>query len=391
LSASALNRGHTIIAIDEPALAVGETDALFTCDSALAHTTLRGLRAFRRRRHLIEHGLACRHRQRYGDEQSSLIMLSRSSFTARASSAKHDHFRSAAGNSMIDLHCHILPGIDDGAGDVSVSLAMAEAFVADGVEAVACTPHILPGLYHNTGPGIRAAVAELQLRVDEAGLPLRLTTGADVHLAPNLVSGLRSGLVLSLADSRYVLIEPPHHVLPARFEESLFDLLIAGFVPIVTHPERLSWIRGHYAIMQRLVERGVWMQITAGSLAGKFGKTALYFSERMLHEGIVHIVASDAHDVMKRRPNLAEGRERAARLVGDEEAFNLVSVRPLGVLENVAPGHLPAPRGMSAEGTRHPNRVDADSQSGVSNGVEGDTGLLGGVRGLGRRLRKLLQ
>ncbi|MGE3917880.1 MAG: CpsB/CapC family capsule biosynthesis tyrosine phosphatase, partial [Hyphomicrobiaceae bacterium] len=112
---------------------------------------------------------------------------------------------------MIDLHCHILPGLDDGARDVATSLGMAEALVADGVEIVACTPHILPGLYHNTGPQIRAAAAALQSEIDGAGLPLRLTTGADVHIAPDLLEGLRSGTVLSLADSRYILIEPPHH------------------------------------------------------------------------------------------------------------------------------------------------------------------------------------
>jgi protein-tyrosine phosphatase len=239
---------------------------------------------------------------------------------------------------------------------------------------------------------IRVAVADLQLRLDEAGLPLRLTTGADVHLAPNLVQGLRSGYIPSLAGSRYVLIEPPHHVMPVRFEESLFELLVGGYVPIVTHPERLSWVRGHYAILQRLVEHGVWMQITAGSLIGKFGKTPLYYAERLLDDGIVHIIASDAHDVAKRPPDLAAGWERAARLVGQEEAFNLVSVRPRGVLENLAPADLPAPLdcGQAAR-ERRVKSVDADSQSGVSNGVEGDVGLLGGVRGIGRRLRKLLQ
>jgi protein-tyrosine phosphatase len=134
------------------------------------------------------------------------------------------------------------------------------------------------------------------------------------------------------------------------------------------------------------------MQITAGSLAGKFGKTALYYGERMLDEGMVHIIASDAHDVVKRRPDLAAGGACAARLVGEEEAFNLVSRRPRGVLENLAPAELPTPRGRGpAENVRRTRRVDADSQPGVSNGVEGDVGLFGGVRSLGRRLRKLLQ
>ena len=158
---------------------------------------------------------------------------------------------------MIDLHCHILPGLDDGAADLSVSTDMAKAFVADGVLVVACTPHILPGLYHNSGPQIRQATAQLQQHLDREGIPLRLVTGADNHIIPNFVSELRSGHLLSLADTRYVLVEPPHHVAPPRLEELFFSLLVAGYVPILTHPERLTWIKSHYQVVLRLVHAGM--------------------------------------------------------------------------------------------------------------------------------------
>jgi protein-tyrosine phosphatase len=245
--------------------------------------------------------------------------------------------------SMIDLHCHILPGIDDGAVDLPVSLAMAEALVVDGVTTVACTPHILPGVYHNSGPEIRAAVQQLQDVLDEERIPLHLVAGADVHIAPNLVSGLQSGHLLSLADTRYVLIEPPHNLLPPRLEECFFDLLAAGYVPILTHPERLSWINAHYATVERLFEAGVWMQVTAGSLAGAFGRNPLYWAERMLDEGRVHFLATDAHDTKRRPPNLSEGRELAAKRVGDGEAEHLVVSRPEGVLRDEVPANLPLP------------------------------------------------
>src|SRR5262245_44737509 len=116
--------------------------------------------------------------------------------------------------SMIDLHCHILPGIDDGAAELSVSLEMANTFVEDGVSFVACTPHILSGLYHNSGPQIRQAVAHLQQILQNEGIPLRLVTGADNHIVPSFVADLGSGHLLSLADSRYVLVEPPQIVAP---------------------------------------------------------------------------------------------------------------------------------------------------------------------------------
>ena len=250
---------------------------------------------------------------------------------------------------MIDLHCHILPGLDDGAADLSVSTDMAKAFVADGVLVVACTPHILPGLYHNSGPEIRRATAQLQQHLDREGIPLRLVTGADNHITPNFVTGLKSGHLLSLADTRYVLVEPPHHVVPPRLEELFFNLMVAGYVPILTHPERLTWIRSHYQVVQRLVHAGVWMQITAGSLSGAFGRTARYWAERMLDEGCVHLIATDAHDLDRRPPNLQVGRELAAKRVGDIEAQNLVMTRPEAVIRNDVPGNL-APETQDCSG-----------------------------------------
>ena len=113
---------------------------------------------------------------------------------------------------MIDLHCHLLPGVDDGAQDLSTSFTMARQAVAQGVTHIACTPHILPGVYHNHGPDIRSATKTLQEELDREEIPLQLTTGADVHMAPNFAAGLRSGDLLTLADSRYVLVEPPHNV-----------------------------------------------------------------------------------------------------------------------------------------------------------------------------------
>jgi protein-tyrosine phosphatase len=244
---------------------------------------------------------------------------------------------------MIDLHCHILSCIDDGASDRAVSLEMAKAFVADGVEVVACTPHILPGLYANTGPQIRSATAQLQQVLDREGVPLQLVTGADNHITPSFVAQLQSGHLLSLADSRYVLVEPPHHLAPPRMEELFFNILVAGYVPILTHPERLSWIDSQYAAIKRLARAGVWMQITAGSLAGAFGKRARYWAELMLDEGCVHILATDAHDTRRRPPNLSQGRELAAKRRGTVEAEHLVETRPRGVLLNLPPSQLPAP------------------------------------------------
>lgn len=257
---------------------------------------------------------------------------------------------------MIDLHCHLLPGIDDGAPDLDTALAMARMAAADGIRTVACTPHIYAGLYENTGPGIRCAVTELRARIGEAGIDLDLAYGADTHLAPDLMAGLREGRVPSLHGSRYFLLEPPHHVAPPRFEDVVFGLVTAGYVPVITHPERLTWIHDHYPTFGRLVAAGAWVQLTAGSLTGRFGPAARYWGERLLDEGLTHILATDAHGLKNRPPLLAEGREAAARWVGAEEAVHLVQTRPQGILNDTEPGRLPAlPAGTRGQRKRRPS------------------------------------
>ena len=282
---------------------------------------------------------------------------------------------------MIDLHCHLLPGIDDGAPDLAVSLKMARALVADGVSVAACTPHILPGLYHNSGPQIRAATLTLQNVLNDQGIPLQLTTGADNHIVPDFLPQLRSGHLLPLADSRYVLVEPPHHVAPPRLEAFFFGLLLGGYIPILTHPERLTWISSHYEALKRLVKAGAWVQVTAGSMSGIFGRNARYWCERMLDEGCVHLIATDAHDVSRRPPNLSEGRELAAKRVGEIEAQHLVVTRPEGVLRNDLPSNLPPPKAaVSSSGIA----AEADDLTGTS-----DAARTGGFSGFSGRLRRL--
>ncbi|MBZ0096385.1 MAG: hypothetical protein K8H75_13565 [Sulfuricella sp.] len=244
---------------------------------------------------------------------------------------------------MIDLHCHMLPGIDDGAPDLATALEMARIAVADGIKVVACTPHIYPGMYENTATGIRQAVENFRLRLAEAGIPLQLTYGADTHLAPDLIARMRAGEVPTLHGTRYFLLEPPHHVAPPRLEEFVFNLLAVGYVPIITHPERLSWISSHYDIFRNMAEHGAWMQITAGSLTGRFGEQVQYWAELMLDEGLVHILATDAHGVKSRAPLLAEGCRAAERWVGTEEARKLVLDRPKGILDNLEPVKLQLP------------------------------------------------
>lgn len=242
---------------------------------------------------------------------------------------------------MLDLHYHLLPGIDDGSTDLAMSLEMARMSAAEGVTTIACTPHIYPGLYDNTRDGIVAAIARLQAELDQAGIALKLVEGADVHLDPGLLQGIRGGRIPTLAGSRYLLLEPPHHVAPPNFEGVVFELMAAGLIPVVTHPERLKWVEDHYDMFVRLARRGAWMQITAGAVTGRFGRRVNYWAERFIDEGHCMILATDAHHPQRRPPLLAEAREAVATRLGVEEARHMVETRPAGIVADVSPHELP--------------------------------------------------
>lgn len=256
---------------------------------------------------------------------------------------------------MIDLHCHLLPGIDDGAADDAVSLEMARIAAADGIRTTACTPHIYPGFYENDRAGIVARVEAFRGRLREAGIALELVEGADAHLTPELLGRVRAKTAPTLAGSRYLLVEPSHTVATPRFAETVFDFVAAGYVPVITHPERLAWIGTHYEVFASLVRGGVWMQVTAGSLVGRFGKEAQRFGRRMLDDGFVHILATDAHGTRHRPPLLSEGVRVAERYVGANEARRLVDERPRAILDDVPPAQV-APVPSLGDGTSRSSR-----------------------------------
>lgn len=235
---------------------------------------------------------------------------------------------------MIDLHSHILPGLDDGSPSLAESLEMARLAVADGTTDMACTPHIVPGMYENGSANIARAVQALDHALRRAAIPLALYVGADVHVAPDLPELLALGNVPTLNRSRYFLFEPPHHVLPPRLEELSLRLITAGFIPILTHPERLTWIKANYDVVERLNAVGCLIQLTAGSIVGAFGRTALYYSEKLIEEGRVDIIASDTHGATRRPPGLSQAVGIVAKRCGEDEARNMVLKRPSEILAN---------------------------------------------------------
>ena len=244
---------------------------------------------------------------------------------------------------MIDLHCHLLPGIDDGPKDLATTLAMARIAVDDGIGTIFCTPHIYPGLYENVQADILRRVDQLRMILQQENIPLQLSYGADTHLVPEVMDGLKSGRIPTLGGSRYLLLEPSHNVRPPRFTESVFALIGAGYVPVITHPERLTWAADHMEDFFVLAKAGAWMQITGGALLGRFGPSVQRLADRFVGEGWTAVLASGAHTTNRRAPQLAEAVQRAASLIGREEAMRMVFARPQLVVDNALPDLVPRP------------------------------------------------
>lgn len=247
---------------------------------------------------------------------------------------------------FVDIHCHLLPGIDDGASDLEESLAMARLAAADGIGTIVVTPHQLGAYRANRGDTIRRRTAELNERLRAERIPLHLLPGADVRIEPDMVELVRHGEVLSLGDrGRHVLLELPHE-LYMPLEPLLAELARAKLTGILSHPERNQGLLADPRPIARLVDAGCLMQVTAGSLLGTFGQGSQKLSELLLAQGLVHFLSSDAHGPKSRRPLLASAFERAAQLTDWQTARDLCCRNPALVAEGkaVPAGKRPAPR-----------------------------------------------
>ena len=229
---------------------------------------------------------------------------------------------------FVDIHCHLLPGIDDGARDWETTLAMARMAVADGTRTIIVTPHQLGNFSQNRGEAIRQGTQRLQLLLEQHKIPLEVLPGADVRIEDNMIDLLENGDVISLGDCRrHVLLELPHE-LYMPMEGLLTELSRRGMVGILSHPERNKGILRDPELLPPLVDAGCLMQVTAGSLAGTFGQRSQKLAEWMLRQGLVHFVASDAHGVKSRRPLLKRAFNRVSLLVDQNTATDLCATFP---------------------------------------------------------------
>ncbi|MDX8151053.1 CpsB/CapC family capsule biosynthesis tyrosine phosphatase [Patulibacter brassicae] len=206
---------------------------------------------------------------------------------------------------MIDLHCHILPGIDDGPEELVESLEMARRHVAAGVDTVIATPHVSWD-HRNTAEGIAEATARLQRALDVEQIPLRVLAGAEVALTRAVELPHEELQALTLGGGPWLLLEAPI-ALDAPGTDALVEVVRDhGVEVLLAHPERCASFHSDPELLARLVDAGCTAQVTAGALVGSFGRTVQALARRFVEQGHVHVVASDAHDPERRAPGLLE-------------------------------------------------------------------------------------
>ncbi len=233
----------------------------------------------------------------------------------------------------VDIHCHILPGIDDGPQTIEESLDLAREAVDNGVTDIIATPHYKPFLFEFSSEDCARARTQLQAGLQEAGIPISIHLGAEILLDRDVLPrNLLSGEAPTLADSKYVLLEFPFVALPLYAHDLVFEIICAGFKPILAHPERNATIQGHPEKLEPFRESGCLTQINSTSLTGRLGRSSRKTAVELLKRGSVDIIASDAHLADDRGPNLKEAVAIAAKHVGQEAAEKMITETPQRIL-----------------------------------------------------------
>ena len=236
---------------------------------------------------------------------------------------------------MIDLHCHLLPGIDDGARTLVEALDMARTAVGNGIDYAVMTPHLNPGRYENTRSSTEETVREFRAALRKEQIALEISIAAEVRLVIEILTLLEQDEVPFLGEMegyRIMLLEFPSSHIPHGADKLIQKLLDNRIRPIIAHPERNKAVVRDLAKIEPFVEMGCLLQLTAGAVAGHFGKGPQLCARQLLELGVVTVLATDAHNLKGRRPELREGMEAAAEIVGDKAAHALVDKNPRAIV-----------------------------------------------------------
>ena len=239
---------------------------------------------------------------------------------------------------MIDLHCHILHDLDDGAETAAESMQMARTFVRSGYSIVAATPHMVPGTaWMPSVDRIKTQVADLNQTIKDEGLKLEIVSGMEIAIDPQIPDLLDDGRLLPLGNASCLLIEPSFQQLPPGWEQVIFSILAKGYSILLAHPERCIQLADNLSLIERLIESGVYLQVNWGSFLGQYGRTATRTAQFMAGNGLIHCLSTDSHHPEGHNPERMQAAATKLRKMIDQENLQRITTdNPLSVLHGKA-------------------------------------------------------
>ena len=236
---------------------------------------------------------------------------------------------------MIDIHTHILDGVDDGAEDMAASLELLRLAVASGTTDIIATPHLIEGANHISGAKIKEKTDVLNGNALSAGIPIRVYTGAEIEVNLDMLDMIKkSPGDYCLAGSRYILVELPMKSIPRFTDDFFYELQLLDLVPILAHPERYSNLQKQPDILLSWVQHDILLQCNGGSFTGMFGTGAQVFAEILLNNNMVHFLGSDAHRLETRNTDLREAVSRMKTLASELYIEQIITTNPQAILDN---------------------------------------------------------
>lgn len=229
---------------------------------------------------------------------------------------------------MIDIHSHILPGVDDGAKSLENSIEMAKIYLENGIKKVIATPHYIEGIASKTFDENKVILNKLKDKLRDESLNLEVVLGNEIMISLEILNDIEDKRVSTLNGTNYVLIELPMFDIPLYTEDMIYEILLKGYIPIIAHPERNAKIIENPNILYNYINSGVLTQLNLPSLEGSYGSKIGETAKILLRHNMIHFVATDSHGARRRSPNISNSLEILKRIVSEDEFQNLVYKNP---------------------------------------------------------------